>query len=74
VTVWIGEIQWMKRHGFDVSRNPILNPLRMIECRDALLTEDGKEVAWPKVDVIIGNPPFLAGKRLLSALGQPYSA
>ncbi len=24
VTVWIGEIQWMRRNGFDVSRNPIL--------------------------------------------------
>jgi hypothetical protein len=26
VTVWIGEIQWMRRNGFDVGRNPILKP------------------------------------------------
>jgi hypothetical protein len=27
VTVWIGEIQWMRRNGFDVERKPILRPL-----------------------------------------------
>ena len=27
VTVWIGEIQWMRRNGFDVARKPILRPL-----------------------------------------------
>ena len=41
VSVWIGEIQWMREHGFDASRNPILKPLETIECRDALLNEDG---------------------------------
>jgi len=40
VTVWIGEIQWMRRNGFDVSREPILRPLDTIECRDALLVND----------------------------------
>ena len=40
VTVWIGEIQWMRRNGFDVSRQPILRPLDTIECRDALLAID----------------------------------
>jgi type II restriction/modification system DNA methylase subunit YeeA len=34
VTVWIGEIQWMRRNGFDVERKPILRPLDTIECRD----------------------------------------
>jgi hypothetical protein len=43
VSVWIGEIQWMREHGFDASRNPILKPLETIECRDALLNEDGAE-------------------------------
>ena len=28
VSVWIGEIQWMREHGFDASRNPILKPLQ----------------------------------------------
>ncbi|MQX36873.1 class I SAM-dependent DNA methyltransferase [Roseospira navarrensis] len=72
VTVWIGEIQWMKRRGFDVSRNPILKPLDTIECRDAVLTEAGKEAPWPKADVVIGNPPFLGGKRMRDGLGDDY--
>jgi hypothetical protein len=29
--VWIGEIQWMRRNGFDVERKPILRPLDTIE-------------------------------------------
>ena len=39
VSVWIGEIQWMRRNGFDAARNPILRPLETIECRDAVLDE-----------------------------------
>ena len=64
VSVWIGEIQWMREHGFNASRDPILKPLETIECRDALLNADGSEAEWPKADVIIGNPPFLGGKLL----------
>jgi hypothetical protein len=37
VTVWIGELQWMLRHGMSPSKNPILKPLDHIACRDALL-------------------------------------
>ena len=37
VSVWIGEIQWMRRNGFRESRDPILKPLETIECRDAIL-------------------------------------
>jgi type II restriction/modification system DNA methylase subunit YeeA len=37
VSVWIGEIQWMRRNGFDAAKNPILRPLDTIECRDAVL-------------------------------------
>ncbi len=62
VTVWIGEIQWMRRNGFDVGRNPILRPLDTIERRDAVLNEDGTEAAWPAAEFIIGNPPFLGAK------------
>ncbi len=50
VSVWIGEIQWMREHGFDASRNPILKPLETIECRDALLNADGSEAEWPHAD------------------------
>ena len=33
VSVWIGEIQWMRRNGFPGSRQPVLDPLETIECR-----------------------------------------
>ena len=72
VSVWIGEIQWMRRNGFPGSRKPILDPLETIECRDAILTSEGGESAWPDADVIIGNPPFLGGKRLITNLGEEY--
>ena len=70
VSVWIGEIQWMREHGFDASRNPILKPLDTIQCLDALLNEDGSEYEWPAADVIVGNPPFLGGKLLRDNLGD----
>jgi type II restriction/modification system DNA methylase subunit YeeA len=72
MTVWIGEIQWMRRNGFDVSREPILKPLDTIECRDAILNENGTVADWPAADVIIGNPPFLGGKMLRDVLGGDY--
>ena len=72
VSVWIGEIQWMRRNGFPGSREPILDCLETIECRDAILTPDGAEPEWPRADVVIGNPPFLGGKRLISSLGEEY--
>ena len=72
VSVWIGEIQWMRRNGFSESRDPILKPLETIECRDAILTPEGGEPEWPAVDVVIGNPPFLGGKLLNTHLGEDY--
>jgi type II restriction/modification system DNA methylase subunit YeeA len=62
----------MRRNGFDVGRNPILKPLDTIECRDAILNDDGTEADWPEADVIIGNPPFLGGKLLRTGLGGDY--
>ncbi|WP_354269440.1 class I SAM-dependent DNA methyltransferase [Bradyrhizobium japonicum] len=72
VSVWIGEIQWMRRNGFGVSDHPILKPLDTIECRDAILNADGSEASWPQADVVIGNPPFLGGKLLRASLGDDY--
>ena len=72
VSVWIGEIQWMRRNGFGTSTDPILNPLDTIECRDAILAPDGSEPNWPEADVVIGNPPFLGGKLLIGGLGEDY--
>jgi len=71
VTVWIGEIQWMRSNGFDISRNPILKPLQTIANVDALLDENGDRRRWPDADVIIGNPPFLGAKLLKRKLGVP---
>ncbi len=72
VSVWIGEIQWMRRNGFPGSREPVLDPLETIGCRDAILTSEGGEAEWPEADVIIGNPPFLGGKLLITNLGEEY--
>ncbi|MBO6805945.1 DNA methyltransferase [Thalassospira sp.] len=78
ISVWIGEIQWMRRNGYNVSRNPILRPLTTIENRDALLpaNPDGQwpDVAnlWPDVNAIIGNPPFLGDKVMIEGLGEEY--
>ncbi|WP_342726087.1 DNA methyltransferase [Bradyrhizobium sp. B097] len=72
VSVWIGEIQWMRRNGFGVSDRPILKPLDTIECRDALVSHDGSEAVWPEADAIIGNPPFLGDKLMLGTLGNEY--
>ena len=70
VSVWIGEIQWMRRNGFSEARDPILKPLDTIMCRDAILTPDDTEPDWPEADVIIGNPPFLGNRRIRRELGD----
>ncbi len=72
VSVWIGEIQWMRLNGFEAARNPILRKLDTIECRDAILNPDGTRADWPKADVVVGNPPFLGDKRLRDQLGEAY--
>ncbi len=73
VSVWIGEIQWMRRNGFVENRDPVLKPLDTIECRDAILTVEGEEPDWPEVDVVIGNPPFLGNRKLRKELGYDYA-
>jgi len=72
VTVWIGDIQWCRRNGYQHSENPILKPLDAIQHRDALINPDGAEAAWPAADVIVGNPPFLGDKKMLGGLGAQY--
>jgi len=70
VTVWIGEIQWMRRNGFELERQPILRPLDTIECRDAVMNPDSTEPEWPEAEFIVGIPPFLGGKLMRSGLGD----
>jgi type II restriction/modification system DNA methylase subunit YeeA len=74
VSVWVGDIQWVRRNGGEVAKNPILRTLDTIQNRDAVLNADGTRADWPKADVVVGNPPFLGGKRMLSALGEEYTA
>jgi len=74
VVVWIGYIQWLNDNGLGIPDHPILKPLNNILHMDAVLAYDGEgrpiEPEWPEADVIIGNPPFLGGKRLRTELGD----
>ncbi len=73
-TIWIGDIQWRVKNAIHHHPRPVLRKLDSIECRDALLTPDGKggfvEAEWPEADFIIGNPPFLGGKLMRRGLGD----
>jgi hypothetical protein len=72
LTVWITELQWQIRKGLALTRRPILDRLDGIARADALLTSDGKDRPWPDADVLIGNPPFVGGKRMRTELGDAY--
>jgi hypothetical protein len=74
ISVWIGEIQWMRKNGFDLSRQPVLRRLETIRCCDALLNSEGGERSWPPADAVVGNPPFLGGRKLKPELGDDYVA
>ncbi|HLO61724.1 MAG TPA: DNA methyltransferase [Azonexus sp.] len=73
VTIWIGEIQWMLAHGYEIRRNPILAKLDHIECRDAVLAPNWTEPEWPTANVIVGNPPFIGDKKMRNVLGTEYT-
>ncbi len=79
IVVWIGYIQWRINNGYGQEfAEPILEELEdNIVCKDAILAidEDGRasESGWPTVDVIVGNPPFLGGKRQRRELGDKYT-
>jgi SAM-dependent methyltransferase len=51
---------------------PLDNLDRNFVAGDALMNEKRSAVGWPKVDVIIGNPPFLGAKRLKPERGAEY--
>lgn len=82
ISVWIGFIQWMIRHGEDVRRNPVLPNLERIEQKDALIDLIGGEQRWlepcqergkPSYHVfIVGNPPFLGDKTMIGNLTEEY--
>src|SRR6202044_2793118 len=76
VVVWIGYLQWLNQNGIGWPTEPILRRLDNIQHRAAVLARDGDEKpiepSWPEADFIIGNPPFLGGKRLRIELGKEY--
>src|SRR5579872_343067 len=76
MTVWIGYLQWMRQYGYLLTDNPILRSMTNFQNRDAILDlsdpEHPKEPEWPRVDFIVGNPPFLGGNKIRSELGDPY--
>ncbi|BDP41033.1 hypothetical protein DAETH_10020 [Deinococcus aetherius] len=71
VSVWIAHLQYQAAHGSHWE-TPVLQRLDNIQRRDALLNPDGTEAAWPEVEFIVGNPPFLGEKKQGPALGLPY--
>ena len=71
-TIWIGDIQWGVQNGFSGRSEPLLRKLESIETADALIDAKGRDSRWPPADFIVGNPPFLGGKRMRGALGPSY--
>ncbi len=77
MVVWIGYLQWVKANGFGISSDPVLRPMEgNFQNKDAILDlsdpDNPKEPEWPKVDYIVGNPPFLGDKLMRGALGDDY--
>ena len=74
--LWIGYLQWHYSNGFPYQQNPILTPLVTIQQTDAILdlsdSENPQEPEWPEAEFIIGNPPFLGGRLLLTHFGDAY--
>ncbi len=74
--LWIGYIQWHQSNGFPYTQRPILTPLDTIRQTDAILDltdpDHPTEPEWPPAEFIIGNPPFLGGRLLLSQFGDEY--
>jgi len=77
MVVWIGYLQWVKANGFGTPTEPILKPMvGNFQNKDAILDlsdpEHPREPDWPRVDNIVGNPPFLGGKLMRAGLGDEY--
>jgi type II restriction/modification system DNA methylase subunit YeeA len=75
-TLWIGYLQWIHQNGYGTPAEPILRPMVSFRNMDAVLDltdpANPREPEWPAADYIVGNPPFLGGKRLRTELGNEY--
>ncbi len=75
VSVWIGYLQWMRENGFGSPPDPVLGAMTNVLQMDAILAKEGEhhvEPEWPDADVVVGNPPFLGGRRVRGVLGADY--
>jgi type II restriction/modification system DNA methylase subunit YeeA len=81
VVIWIGYLQWTLAHYGAVADRPILKSMETIAERDAVLDRANLDRAnplapsvptWPAVYAIVGNPPFIGGKRMRGDLGDAY--
>jgi type II restriction/modification system DNA methylase subunit YeeA len=75
-TLWIGYLQWIRANGFGEPAEPILRQMDNFKNIDAILDTSDRQHAtepeWPEAEFIIGNPPFLGGKRMRTELGDEY--
>jgi len=76
MALWIGFLQWTRHNGYGFTDSPLLRKMTTFQNRDAILDladpENPREPDWPKVDFIVGNPPFLGGKMLRREIGDAY--
>ncbi len=76
IVVWIGYLQWRHDNGQGFQDRPVLRRLNNIQKGDAILeySADGvpAEPDWPKVNYIVGNPPFLGDKKMLRGMPHKY--
>lgn len=76
IVIWVGYLQWKHFNGYPVPLDPVLDPFENIRRTDAVLDlsdpEHPKEPEWPAAEFIVGNPPFLGGKKLRAELGDDY--
>jgi type II restriction/modification system DNA methylase subunit YeeA len=76
VVVWIGYLQWRLFNGYQAPRDPVLDPIDTIHHTDAILDRSDpaqpREPNWPDAEFIVGNPPFLGGKKLRTELTDAY--
>lgn len=69
--ITLADRQWRAAHGHPAPITAVA-----VRCTDALLDlrdpERPRETRWPAAEFIVGNPPFLGGKKLRAALGDAY--
>ncbi|MBI1914903.1 MAG: class I SAM-dependent DNA methyltransferase [Planctomycetes bacterium] len=77
VVVWIGYLQWRHFNGYQIARDPVLDPIETIRHTDAVVDQSDpanpREPEWPAAEFIVGNPPFLGNKLFRSKLGDEYA-